>query len=66
MSSHKDFLFVTLNRAPLAVGNFSSIWAYDGKEWFVVGNENVPVTWSQMNTFNSSISYKDMFFIQNI
>ena len=63
MSSHKDFLFVTLNRAPLAVGNFSSIWAYDGKEWFVIGSENVPVKWGQMNTFNSSISYKDMFFI---
>ncbi len=65
MASYNKFLFVTLNRIPLAHGNYSSIWVYDGKEWFVVGNRKIPSIWAQSQVFNASIFFKDIFFISS-
>ena len=62
-SSHKGMLFLTMLRHPIKYGNFSSIWAYDGKEWFAVGNNKTPSVWGEVNCFNSSLSYKGMLLI---
>jgi hypothetical protein len=56
MASHQNFLIVTANRHPQIPGNFSSIWAFDGTQWFPVGAEGAPQIWGEMNNFNASIS----------
>ena len=63
MSSHNKLLFVTMNRHPKIYGKFSSIWAYDGNQWYAIGNKNPPKIWNEVDNFNASLSYKDIFFI---
>ena len=63
MTSHKKLLFVTMNRHPKIYGKFSSIWAYDGNQWYAIGNKNPPKIWNEVDAFNTSLSFKDIFFI---
>ena len=63
MSSHNKLLFVTMNRHPKIYGKFSNIWAYDGNQWYAIGNKNPPKVWNEVDNFNASLSYKDIFFI---
>ena len=63
MSSHKKLLFITMNRHPKIYGKFSSIWAYDGNQWYAIGNKNPPKIWNEVDNFNASLSFKDIFII---
>lgn len=63
MSSHNKLLFVTMNRHPKIYGKFSNIWAYDGNQWYAIGNKNPPKVWNEVDNFNASLSYKEIFFI---
>lgn len=63
LSSHKKLIFLTMNRHPKTYGNFSNIWAYDGNQWYAIGNKKPPKLWNEVDNFNSSLSFKDIFFI---
>ena len=63
MTSHENLLFLTMNRHPKIYGKFSSIWAYDGNQWYAIGNKNPPYIWNEVDNFNASISFKNIFFI---
>ena len=63
MTSHKNLLFLTMNRHPKIYGKFSNIWAYDGKQWYAAGNKNPPKIWNEVDNFNASLSFKDILFI---
>jgi hypothetical protein len=63
MSSHKNLLFVTMNRSPKVYGKFSSVWVYDGNQWYAIGNKNPPKIWNEVDVFNTSLSFNDIFFI---
>ena len=63
ITSHNDYLVLTLNRNPITYGNFSSIWMYNGTEWFVAGNNKPPLIWGEVDNFNASISFKGLLII---
>ncbi len=63
MSSYYGYLIVTMNRHPQVEGNFSSIWAFDGNEWYPLGNSNAPIIWGKLNNFNASISFKGVLIV---
>lgn len=51
-------LVISMNRHPLIEGNFSSIWAFDGREWQPVGLGNIPALWGQMHNYNALAAYR--------
>lgn len=55
---HQGRLVAVMNRTPLAGGDYSSIWSYDGDEWCPVGAWNVPSRWADLYSFNAVISYR--------
>lgn len=50
-------LFVSMNRHPMAVGNFSSVWAFDGRRWQPVGLGHIPPLWGHMYNYNALAAY---------
>lgn len=59
MASFRNRLIVGTNRHPVVKGAFSSIWAFDGKEWQPIGIEAVPPRWGRMHNFNALHVYRN-------
>ncbi|WP_020169540.1 hypothetical protein [Candidatus Pelagibacter communis] len=63
-SSHNSWLILTTSRHPMAPGHFSSVWGYDGNEWYPIGASNAPLNeWKNINAFNASLSMGDNLYI---
>jgi hypothetical protein len=50
-------LVVSMNRHPMVVGNFSSVWSFDGKAWQPVGLDHIPPLWGHMHSYNAVAAY---------
>lgn len=61
-SSLQNQLIVTMNRHPMAHGQFSPVWAFNGEDWHPVAATSVPDRFSQMDNFNSSIAYRGRLY----
>ena len=62
-SSNNGWLIVTSTRRPISIGNYSSVWGYDGKEWFPIGASNAPAEWRNIDMFNASLSLGGKLYI---
>ena len=50
-------LVVSMNRHPMVVGDFSSVWSFDGKAWQPVGLGHIPPLWGHMHSYNAVAAY---------
>ena len=41
----------------MVIGNFSSIWSFDGRAWQPVGLGHIPPLWGHMHSYNALASY---------
>ena len=62
-STYKDKLIAVMARTPMVAGKFSPVWAYDGKEWQPVGQQQLPQRWHDMINFNASNIYRDRLIV---
>ena len=62
-SSLNDWLILTSTRHPMTRGNFSSVWAYNGDEWFPVGASIAPIEWANTYSFNASVVIDDVLYV---